>query len=123
MDIQKEACPSGQASESGFQPGCVPISFDFSKLNKTATIKPVTGTSDPKANIDQVTFKCSLSCPTDSDCAKLNGSVYWYIDGSILYNTSLSYSSSAKELYSYLAESVWGNHLNKKVFLYWSLYY
>lgn len=116
MDIQIEACPSGQASETGFQPGCVPISFDFSKLDKTATIKPVTGTSDSKANIDQVTFKCSLSCPTGSDCTKLNGIVFWYIDGANLYNTSLSYSSSAKELYSFLAESLWSVHLNKKVF-------
>lgn len=116
MDIQKETCPSGQASESGFQPGCIPISFDFSKLSSTAIIKPVTGTSDSKANIDQVTFKCSLGCPTGSDCTKLSGSVFWYIDGANMYNTSLSYNTNTNELYSFLAESVWTNHLNKKVF-------
>jgi hypothetical protein len=84
-------------------------------LSKIAEIAPVTSNIDSLAPVDELTFKCHISCPTSQNCSSLTGNVYWYSNGVNVYNGSLSYSPTTKTIYSFFNESLWKNYINTDV--------
>lgn len=82
-------------------------------MSTNATIQPVTSLIDPNAQLDEVSFKCFIKCPTNTDCAQLNGTVIWLSSNSEIARTEVLYNRTTQELFSFLNESVWSSYMNQ----------
>ncbi|CAF0941693.1 unnamed protein product, partial [Brachionus calyciflorus] len=110
------SCPTGYyISDDGN--ACI---FDFDRLSRNANIKLVTNLMDQLASESEISAKCSLNCPANTNCSTLNGTVEWFNGtSSKIHTTDLIYNLANREFYSFLGESHWvpliGNSLSCKI--------
>jgi hypothetical protein len=89
----------------------------------------VTRKKDSKAPKDELTFKCSFSCPVNSTVCQNVASasnVYWYSESNLILINSLLYNNESKQFYSFLNETIWTKYINTNVriiefLLFWML--
>ena len=75
---------------------------------------------DSLAPENELTFKCSIGCPSflDSFSCELASQqlhVNWYSNSDQIFTNTLSFNSNDRRLYSFLNESVWTNYVNTNV--------
>jgi hypothetical protein len=106
--------------------------FNFTLLNQTATISPIyelvdlVAAASTSIKVSVINLKCSINC-SSSDCSLLSGYANWYANNSNsnfikIYNSTLSFNSTAKELYAIMPENIWKAYLNYKVFILFIFY-
>jgi hypothetical protein len=73
---------------------------------------------DSLAPKNELTFKCSISCPSflGSNCELASRiHVNWYSNSNQIFTNTISYNSNDRRLYSFLNESIWTNYVNTDV--------
>jgi hypothetical protein len=81
----------------------------------------VTRKTDSRAPKDELTFKCSISCPANATICQNSANitnVYWYSESNLIFINSLLYNNSTKQFYSFLNETIWTSYLNTNVKLF-----
>ena len=82
-------------------------------------LEVVTRKNDSRAPKDELTFKCSISCPVANNTLCQNvanaANVYWYSESKLISTNSLLYNNTTKQFYSFLNETIWTKYLNTNV--------
>lgn len=84
-------------------------------MSSNATLEVVTSETEPLANIDEMTMKCSIKCPRGANCTRLSGNVKWFVDNVQISQTQLRYNQTTQDLYSFLNETNWSVYKNKQL--------
>jgi hypothetical protein len=78
----------------------------------------VTRKSDSKAPKDELTFKCSISCPGNATVCQIIADatrVNWYSESSLIEINLLFYNNTTKQFYTFLNETIWTKFINTNV--------
>ena len=78
----------------------------------------MTRKNDSKAPKDELTFKCSISCPgNETICQNVASAsnVYWFSESKLILTNSLFYNKTTQQFYSFLNETIWTKYINTNV--------